>query len=631
MKLADSSKMGGTTSWRANVNRGIKPSPNTCCICHKLAILFAVAMLAALAHPIFATTYTWDSVVSGNWDNSVLWDPDGIPDDTADTATINAMGGAYTVSLNISPTLSNFTLDSADATLSAVSKTLTVEDSALLLDGNVLWQSSTWADDGAGTLNNSANMTVRGTSAINTNTFAQNGQLTIQGFYANHAALTVANGFTNSGTINLDSIDGAYQSRLNVTSGTLTNEGQININEGTGGVRTLGANLNNNNTVNINADTTFLKSSGSYTNNADLNIAADKTLTISLNNQTFSQNDGTLDVDGAFSMNSATFNFNGGTITGSELMIQNSSLNIGPGSTGAAGFSVRGGSSTLSGDIAPDQTVTVLGCLGGGHATLTAADGFTNSGVINLESIDSGYYSRFYVTSGTLTNEGQVNVNEGSGGTRTLSVGLANNGIVNISRTVALGKTGAAHTNSGDFSILELEAIVTVTGDTFINTAGGTISGIGALNISGVDFVNSGMVSPGLSPGILSITGDYVQSDTGILKIEIGGTVLGTDYDQLAIVGDAFLDGDLFVSAFEEFIPAPTDIFTILTVSGTGNTISGVFSNAIGTVNFIGGGTFDVLYDSTSVQLTNFVPEPYTLSILGLGGLIVLRKRKNSR
>ncbi len=46
-------------------------------------------------------------------------------------------------------------------------------------------------------------------------------------------------------------------------------------------------------------------------------------------------------------------------------------------------------------------------------------------------------------------------------------------------------------------------------------------------------------MSPGASPGTLTITGDYTQTSAGTLAIEIGGVTAGTQFDQLAVSGVA--------------------------------------------------------------------------------------------
>ena len=69
------------------------------------------------------------------------------------------------------------------------------------------------------------------------------------------------------GTITLETTVSNFSSNLTVTSGTLLNNGVINSDEGSGGARTISADLDNTGTVNINTNTTLSKNSGLYTNN----------------------------------------------------------------------------------------------------------------------------------------------------------------------------------------------------------------------------------------------------------------------------------------------------------------------------------------------------------------------------
>ena len=52
--------------------------------------------------------------------------------------------------------------------------------------------------------------------------------------------------------------------------------------------------------------------------------------------------------------------------------------------------------------------------------------------------------------------------------------------------------------------------------------------------------------SPGSSPGILTVKGNYVQSETGILEIEVGGTEAGVEYDLTACLPNDSCHGSLF-------------------------------------------------------------------------------------
>ncbi|GAB5518512.1 MAG: hypothetical protein RhofKO_07630 [Rhodothermales bacterium] len=126
----------------------------------------------------------------------------------------------------------------------------------------------------------------------------------------------------------------------------------------------------------------------------------------------------------------------------------------------------------------------------------------------------------------------------------------------------------------------------------------GRIEGVGTLDLTNLASLNNaGVLAPGLSPGVLSVTGPY-DHQTATLEIELGGTTAGTDYDQLAVSGAVSLSGTLDVSLINGFTPNAGATFSII----TGGSISGTFD----TVNLptLGGGlTMSVAYNATDVQL----------------------------
>jgi hypothetical protein len=97
-------------------------------------------------------------------------------------------------------------------------------------------------------------------------------------------------------------------------------------------------------------------------------------------------------------------------------------------------------------------------------------------------------------------------------------------------------------------------------GSTFIFT-GGTLWGSGVIN--GL-VVNAGEISPGGSPGTITIVGSYTQTAAGRLTVEIGGLSPSIQHDQLVVNGPATLDGALQVSFTNGFAPQPGDFFNVL-------------------------------------------------------------------
>lgn len=97
------------------------------------------------------------------------------------------------------------------------------------------------------------------------------------------------------------------------------------------------------------------------------------------------------------------------------------------------------------------------------------------------------------------------------------------------------------------------------------------------------DVFNSGVVSPGLSPGTLSIVGDYVQEATGKLSIDLAGPAGAPVYDQLQVSATADLDGTLEVILAAGFVPLPGTEIEILTAQ----MVSGDFAVKTGISEFL--------------------------------------------
>jgi CSLREA domain-containing protein len=171
------------------------------------------------------------------------------------------------------------------------------------------------------------------------------------------------------------------------------------------------------------------------------------------------------------------------------------------------------------------------------------------------------------LSSGTLTNAagGVIDVNEGSGGARSITASLTNYGTVNAATSLTLGRSGAHHTNSGTFKITAASATATITGSAFDNVVGGNLAGLGRVDVSRLDFTNDGDVSPGLSPGVLNLAGDYPQGSSGALKIEIGGAAAGSEFDVFNVTGIATLAGTIRVDLISGFMPVADQTFQVMT------------------------------------------------------------------
>jgi hypothetical protein len=162
---------------------------------------------------------------------------------------------------------------------------------------------------------------------------------------------------------------------------------------------------------------------------------------------------------------------------------------------------------------------------------------------------------------------------------------------------------------------------VELAGTSFTNSVTGVIEGNGTLDASTTSFANHGTIAPGLSTGIMRIEGDYLQTETGSLSIEIAGTTSSgiddSEFDQLQVAGNAAIGGDLAVMVLPGFFPKPEDVFPVLTAQN----IVGTFSNALSSID-LGYGSFDVFYTDTEVFLANFQPTIPLLGDFNLDGLV---------
>ena len=87
----------------------------------------------------------------------------------------------------------------------------------------------------------------------------------------------------------------------------------------------------------------------------------------------------------------------------------------------------------------------------------------------------------------------------------------------------------------------------------------GTFGGTGSVQR---DLTNSAIVAPGNSPGTLHVGGNYTQTDTGTLRIEIASA---DNLDHLDVGNKAKLDGDLDVSLLGSYRPKRGQKLTFLT------------------------------------------------------------------
>jgi uncharacterized protein YhjY with autotransporter beta-barrel domain len=103
-------------------------------------------------------------------------------------------------------------------------------------------------------------------------------------------------------------------------------------------------------------------------------------------------------------------------------------------------------------------------------------------------------------------------------------------------------------------------------------------------------FRNRGSLAPGGSLAFMTttLTGNYEQSGSGSLEVKLGGTSVDS-FDRVLVSGTATLDGTLYVSQANGFVPDVGNTFRVLTSTGR----TGEFA-----------GFFDPYYNNYAVYLT---------------------------
>jgi ELWxxDGT repeat protein len=173
------------------------------------------------------------------------------------------------------------------------------------------------------------------------------------------------------------------------------------------------------------------------------------------------------------------------------------------------------------------------------------------------------------------------------------STGVTNEAALDVNASVV-----RLEVSTGRTLTLNATRTLTVT-DLVVNK--GTIKGTGTL--ANTSFTNAGIVAPGNSPGILNITGAFINQ--GTLQIELGGLTVGTQYDRLAVSGAFTAGGTLAISKVNGFGFAAGQSFTIVTAAS----VTGTFSS----ITWPAGVTGNVAYNATNIVINVTAAVPLTL------------------
>ena len=236
-------------------------------------------------------------------------------------------------------------------------------------------------------------------------------------------------------------------------------------------------------------------------------------------------------------------------------------------------YQIRQGRSTILQGAIENNGMILVNDAGFNDATLVIGQSTTLSGSGELFINGNNNGDQLIINAGqTLTND--------SGHTIRFRDGLLKGDFVNSGQLI-VDEQLTVQDSDGNLTALDLPASV--------------LAGNGTINATEVN--NNGAVTPGNSPGELTINGNYNQGSAGTLDIEIGGFKQG-EFDVLNVDGDVSLGGILRIRSFGGFAITPGDSFTILTA----DTVSGTFDHVIA----VGSLDFTVAYNADSVVITAF-------------------------
>jgi len=229
---------------------------------------------------------------------------------------------------------------------------------------------------------------------------------------------------------------------------------------------------------------------------------------------------------------------------------------------------------------------------------------------------DGGFAQEFNGATQIINNAGLF---EKSAGTGTSVIGGG----------VAYNNTGTVEANSGtlefDGSFTQTAGVTEMEGGNLagsLNFQGGLLKGSGT--ITGSVTNDGATISPGNSPGTITITGNYQQNSLGTLMIEMAGSS-PNDYDLLNVEGTAYLGGTLDISLLDGFRPTLGETFQVLDF----NSVSGQFA----TIDVLDDPAyqFALQYNGSNLALTTTaVPEPASIGLVAMISLLALRRRRRS-
>lgn len=274
-----------------------------------------------------------------------------------------------------------------------------------------------------------------------------------------------------------------------------------------------------------------------------------------------------------------------------------------------------GGSFAGAWAVAPDQALVG----GAGTAKTFSSASFFNEGRLEWKTADDmRFVSSSFENAGLVDLQADADLVQAGGNVSS----FVNRGILRKSAGAVSRIVDVAFSNPGTLDVRHGGQLVLP--NDFTNA--GTIMGDGVLQCKVL--TNSGHVAPGEGIGKLDIVGDFVQTDPGVLDIELGSG----RYDLLSVWGKATLSGTLALSCVGDCRYAVGE--ELVVVHATGGLGRSEFLGPP-TLSGFGSGAFEVTIGFDHVRLRVLeevtpVPEPgiWAMLLVGLGAVALAKRRR---